>query len=132
MKRRYTLRFSPQLVNKPFVSKLVKSYDLEINILNGDVASGRGGMLVVEFEGTAEHLKEAADWLENGGVTVSPMSKDILFDKEKCVECGACTAVCSSGALTLDKDARLVYDSNECVLCTLCVRACPLQLFSIA
>lgn len=131
MKRRYSLGFSTQLVNKPLVSKLVKTFDLEINILNANVASGKGGLLVVEFEGTAAHLKEAAKWLQDLGVEVSPLSQNILFNKEKCIDCGACTAVCSGGALKLDKDAKLVYDSDQCVLCGLCVHACPLQLFSL-
>lgn len=132
MKRRYTLRFSPRMVDKPVVGKLVKSYDLEINILNADVASGKGGMLVVEFDGTASHLKDAVAWLESYGVTVSPMASDILFVQDKCVHCGSCTAVCQSGALSLDKDAHLVYDPSRCVVCGLCVHACPLRLFSVA
>ncbi|MFA6890865.1 MAG: NIL domain-containing protein [Sphaerochaetaceae bacterium] len=132
MKRRYTLKFTPMLVDKPLVGKLVKSFDLEINILNADVASGKGGMLVVEFEGTASHLRDAVAWLGQIGVVVSPMSADILFVQERCVDCGACTAVCQSGALSLDRNAKLVYDPTRCVVCGLCVHACPLRLFSIA
>jgi ferredoxin len=119
-------------VNRPLVSKLVRSYDVEINILNGDVSSGKGGMLVVELEGKPDNLKEAEKWLKDIGVVVSPMSKDLIFDSEKCIDCGACTAVCNSGALSLDRDWKLVYDSDKCVVCALCVHACPLKLFTIA
>ena len=78
-------------------------------------------MLVVEFEGTAVHLKDAVAWLQEIGVVVSPMVADILFVQDKCVDCGACTAVCQSGALSLDKNAKLVYDPTKCVVCALCV-----------
>lgn len=132
MKRRYTLRFSPRMVDKPVVGKLVKSYDLEINILNADVASGRGGKLIVELNGSEESLDESVNYLNEIGVGVSEMVKELTFLQEQCIDCGACTAVCSPRALSLDSEAKLVYDAALCVVCGLCVQACPLRLFSVS
>jgi len=132
MKKRYALRFSPTLVEQPLVSKLVRTYDVDINILNADVASGRGGKLVVELSGTEEALKESVLWLNQTGIVVSEMVKELNFKEELCINCGACTAVCSSRALFLDKDWKLVYDPDLCVLCGLCVQACPMQLFAMS
>jgi len=132
MKKRYALRFSPTLVEQPLVSKLVRTYDVDINILNADVASGRGGKLVVELSGTEEALKESVLWLYQTGIVVSEMVKELNFKEELCINCGACTAVCSSRALFLDKDWKLVYDPDLCVLCGLCVQACPMQLFAMS
>ena len=132
MKKRYALRFSPTLVEQPLVSKLVRTYDVDINILNADVASGRGGKLVVELSGTEEALKESVLWLTQTGIVVSEMVKELNFKEDLCINCGACTAVCSSRALFLDKDWKLVYDPDLCVLCGLCVQACPMQLFSLS
>ncbi len=132
MKKRYALRFSPTLVEQPLVSKLVRTYDVDINILNADVASGRGGKLIVELTGTEEALKESLLWLAKTGVVVSEMVKELTFDEQRCINCGACTAVCSPKSLYMDKDWKLVYDADLCVLCGLCIQACPMQLFSFS
>ena len=39
----------------------------------------------------------------------------INVEEEKCVDCGACIAVCSSQALSLDRVIwSLVYDEQKC------------------
>lgn len=132
MKKRYALRFSPTLVEQPIVSKLVRIYDVDINILNADVASGRGGKLIVELSGSEESLDASIDYLNEIGVTVSEMVKELIFLEASCIDCGACTAVCSPRALSLDREAKLHFDASLCVVCGLCVQACPLRLFSIS
>jgi len=48
------------------------------------------------------------------------------------VHCGACSAVCFAGALTMNRTtAELVFDPEKCVMCELCLTACPLKLFDI-
>lgn len=60
------------------------------------------------------------------------MSKIHVEDK-KCVQCGACTAVCNSNALSLDPVAwTLVYDEQKCKGCQLCISACPLRAIKAA
>lgn len=132
MKRRYALRFSPTLVEQPIVSKLARTYDVDINILNADVASGRGGKLIVELSGTETNLDESVTYLGSLGVVVSEMVKELLFELQACIHCGACTAVCSSRALSMDSEAKLNFDVSLCVVCGLCVHACPLRLFEVS
>ncbi len=132
MKRRYALRFSPTLVEQPIVSKLVRIYDVDINILNADVASGRGGKLIVELSGSSEAIQESVSYLNEIGIGVSEMVKELIFQDDACIHCGACTAVCSPRALRLGKDATLLFDAALCVVCGLCVQACPLRLFSVS
>ena len=132
MKKRYALRFSPTLVEQPIVSKLVRIYDVDINILNADVASGRGGKLIVELSGSKESLDASVDYLNEIGIIVSEMVKELIFLEAACIDCGACTAVCSPRALTLDREAKLFFDASLCVVCGLCVQACPLRLFSVS
>lgn len=132
MKKRYALRFSPELVKEPLVSKLVRSYDVDINILNADVASGRGGKLIVELTGPEKAILEGVDWLRKSGIVVSEMVKELNFLQEHCIDCGSCTAVCSPKALRLDDQWKLIYDHELCVLCGLCLQACPMQLFSFS
>ncbi len=132
MKRRYALRFSPTLVEQPIVSKLARTYDVDINILNADVASGRGGKLIVELSGTEQNLEDSVVYLSEVGVIVSEMVKELLFREEGCIHCGACTAVCSPRALRMNNQAMLVFDVGLCVVCGLCTQACPLGLFEVS
>jgi ferredoxin len=132
MKKRYALRFSPTLVELPLVGKLVRTYDVDINILNADVASGKGGKLIVELSGTEKAIADSILWLQEGGVTVSEMVKELVFDQDGCINCGSCTAVCFSKALSMDKDWHLAYDASLCVVCGLCVHACPMKLFALS
>ena len=52
----------------------------------------------------------------------------IQIEKEKCIDCGACTGVCETGAIFLDKVKWLLaYDHKKCTGCCLCIKACPLR-----
>lgn len=55
------------------------------------------------------------------------MSK-LNINREKCVQCGACTAVCNRGALSMKiKDWALAFDESLCTQCNSCLSACPLR-----
>jgi ferredoxin len=55
------------------------------------------------------------------------MSK-IFVEFKKCVDCGACTAVCNSNAMRLDNISwSLIYDKSKCTGCKLCISACPMR-----
>lgn len=132
MVKRFVFVFSPEIVNKPFVSNIVKHYDVDINILNADVTSGREGKLVVDLSGDDENVEKALEYVSSHGVVYAPVVKQLQFRQEACVNCGSCTAVCFSGALTMDPETwELVFKPEECVVCGRCVKACPLQLFTI-
>jgi len=50
------------------------------------------------------------------------------FDEEKCVGCGACTAVCSSGAITesdVQFERSLKVELGRCIFCGRCRDICP-------
>lgn len=132
MKKRFALRFSPGLVEQPLVSKLVRAYDVDVNILNADVSSGRGGKLIVELVGKTDAIKQSVAWLDGIGVVVSEIVKELVFHQNSCIGCGSCTAVCSAGALQMDAQWKLVYDAARCVVCGLCVNACPMRLFELS
>ena len=48
----------------------------------------------------------------------------IIVDKNKCVGCEACVAVCPVGAITM-VDGKATIDNNKCILCGACVNECP-------
>lgn len=44
------------------------------------------------------------------------------IDKEKCVGCGNCHAICPMGAISLDVDGKSIVNQDECVECSTCYR----------
>lgn len=132
MKRRYVLHFPPESVDYPVTYTLIKNLDIKVNILNADLSSGQTSRLVVDMEAGKENFNRALDFLKSQNIDCEQLSYQLRFDKDKCVDCGACTAVCFSGALSLDPESwRLRFNSELCVICGLCIKACPLGLFNI-
>lgn len=131
-KKRVVLTFPPELTEKPLTYHLVKDYDLAINILKAKITPGEEGKLVVELSnGSEERITEGLEFLTGQGVRIEPLSKEISLEEEECIHCGACTAVCSSGALCLGEDDRLLFDRERCIVCELCVTACPLGIIRV-
>jgi len=54
-------------------------------------------------------------------------------DSRRCVGCGTCAYVCTSGAVAVQEDARSyrwTYDPGACTFCGRCVDYCPVQALS--
>ncbi|MCK4883857.1 MAG: 4Fe-4S binding protein [Candidatus Diapherotrites archaeon] len=55
----------------------------------------------------------------------------LIFDKEKCVGCSACSKACPSDACKINKKMKkAVFDFDKCVMCGNCVRACKFSALS--
>lgn len=50
---------------------------------------------------------------------------------DACIGCGACTAVCPTGSLTLGDEGTAVCEHSTCILCQACVGTCPVQAISV-
>ncbi len=131
-KERFILIFPPVSTTQPLTYRLIKEYDVMINILKGEISAGKVGRLLVEIEADQEKVDSALQFLKDQGVDIRPISDQIRLDIDKCVHCGACTSVCFSGALDLNRDTwQLEFTPGKCVACGLCSKACPLRLFTI-
>jgi len=120
------LRFPATEVEKPIVCYLVKDYDLTFNILNAAVLPRKEGVMVLELTGTRKNFKDGVQYLKNQGVQVENASQEIKRIKIKCTHCGACTAVCPTKALYIQRPEMTVgFDQKKCSVCELCVLACP-------
>ena len=123
---RLVLRFPHHLVNRPIICELVRQHDLEFNILKASVTPREEGLLVVELQGEDDTYKEGIRFLTGAGVEVQPLSQDIVRNDTACIHCGACVAICPTGALAIDGLTRRVhFHDNKCIACELCVPACP-------
>lgn len=131
-KRRLVLTFPPEVVERPVVALLVKEYDIITNILRAEVHEGEIGRMLVELEGKAGDIRKGVEHLMEQGVLVEEAIKDIELDESVCTSCGACTAVCLPGALSIgEPEWELALDKDRCILCGQCVDACPLQLITV-
>jgi pyruvate formate lyase activating enzyme len=57
--------------------------------------------------------------------------KELLFDLEKCVGCGACAQVCPFGAVSLERQKARI-NRNACMACGRCTEYCTLNLRELA
>lgn len=120
------LRFPQTEVQKPIVCYLVKDYDLIFNILNAEILPRKEGVMVLELSGTRKNFKEGIKFLKSQGVQVQNASQEVKRDISKCTQCGACTAVCPTGALHVVRPEMAVeFDETKCSVCELCITACP-------
>jgi len=133
MKEKYVLSYSQDAVGDPIIYALIKKYDVMVNILRAEVTPGQEGRLLLELDGAEGRIAEAVAYLESREVTCLPASRAILWKEDGCVDCGACTGVCFSGALDLERaSARLELKRELCIGCGRWVKACPFGLFSLA
>lgn len=127
MKRKVLLTFPSNLTDSPITYNLVKNYDLKFNILRAAIKYNVEGSLLLELEGEEDNISSGIVYLESMGVKVDFVHTKIDWDEKNCVHCGACTAVCMSGALHMDSSSKVSFDEEKCLGCLLCIKACPLK-----
>lgn len=124
--RKVVLHFPKRLVDRPIVSRLVKDYNLDFNILKASVTQQEEGLLVMELTGMAEDYDRGIKYLTDAGVRIQSLGKDIIRNEERCTHCGACVTICPSGAFELDKKTRKInFVHEKCLACELCIKTCP-------
>ena len=126
------LRFPKEVSTKPVVCYLTKDYDLIFNILNAAVLPRKEGVLVLELSGNRKNFRDGIQYLKSQGIHVENASQEVTRDKNKCTDCGACTAVCPTGALYVKRpQMKINFDQKKCSVCELCVPACPTRAMEV-
>ena len=124
--KRIVLRFPRRLVDRPIVSRLVKDFNLDFNILKASVTPDEEGLLVLELSGKQEDYDKGIGYLAKTGLEIQPLSQNVLRNEERCTHCGACVAICPAVAFELDPVTRLVnFRDEKCLVCGICLTACP-------
>ena len=125
-KKRIVLHFPHKLIDKPIAYHLVKDYNLVFSILQAKIMPNEEGIMVLELTGKDKDYADGMKFLKEQGIAVQTLSRDVRRNDERCTHCGACIAVCPTGALYVDrKTMEVKFDIDKCIACELCVPACP-------
>ena len=132
--KRVVLHFPKQMIDQPIIYRLSKEYDLVFNILLARIMPNEVGIMVAELSGEDEKYNEGIEYLREQDVTVQLLSRDVRRDERRCTQCGACTIICPTGALSIPdrKTMMVTFDIEKCVACSLCVEACPPRAMHVA
>lgn len=130
--KRIVLHFPHRLVDEPIVYRLIKDFDLVMNILKAYVTPREEGLMVLELQGRKENYEKGIKYLNDVGVRIEPLSQDVKRNDTRCTHCGACVTICPTGALVLEPLTRRVnfYDT-KCIACELCIKACPVGAMEV-
>lgn len=122
------LRYSADNVEKPTVYTLITKYNLMPNIIKANIDPNKEGYLVMEVSGEEEDFKRGIDYLKSEYMEVAPFAESIAWDEDSCTHCGACTGVCPTDALSLNRpEMTLNFQRDKCIVCHMCIQACPFQ-----
>lgn len=131
MKKRVTLTFPKRAVQMPVTYRLAKEFNVAANIIRAQVAPNQVGKLVVELSGDIDQLDAAIEWMRSHHISVSQTLAEIIINQDSCVDCGLCTGVCPTEALSLDPETyRLTFTRSRCIVCEQCIPTCPVQAIS--
>jgi len=124
---RFVIHFPSRLVEQPIIYRLSREYNLIFNILLARITPNEEGVMVAELSGEDEDYNAGIEYLRNQGVSIQLLSHDVTRNEKRCTQCGACTTICPTGALSIPdrKTMEVIFDIDRCVACSLCVSACP-------
>ena len=74
---RVRLTFPPSLIQEPILYRLVKDFDIVINIRRAEVKADHG-WVALELEAPEETLARGVAWLKERGVLVDPIERDVI------------------------------------------------------
>lgn len=74
---RVRLTFPPSLIQEPILYRLVKDFDIMINIRRADVKADYG-WVALELDADEATLERGVAWLKERGVQVDPIERDVI------------------------------------------------------
>jgi L-aspartate semialdehyde sulfurtransferase ferredoxin len=131
-KKRVVFTYPQQLVDQPIITRLVKDFDLTINILRARITPKDEGRMVLEIIGKRSALEAGINYVKEIGVDIQPLAQDVKWHDDRCIHCTACISVCPSKALDVDrKTMEVSFNRDKCIACENCIPVCPYQAMEI-
>jgi formate hydrogenlyase subunit 6/NADH:ubiquinone oxidoreductase subunit I len=121
MTKKLVLHFGEDLVNDAITAQVILETKVLVNILRANVQETGGYFLVEIPDEDCERVKKA---FEAQGVRVE-RGKMIEKINEKCIDCGACYAICPSSAIEVTPDYTIQFKYENCIGCLNCIDTCP-------
>ncbi len=132
MKQRVNLTFPKSTITNPLAYRLARDFNIAANIIRAQIAPNQEGKMVLELSGDIDRLESAIEWMRSLDIEVSTDKREIMIDEQLCFECGLCTGVCPTTALSLDPATfRLRFERSICIVCEQCISVCPVEAISI-
>lgn len=126
------LHFPKESCNDAVVCYLAKDFDLTFAIMNASIFPRKEGLMVLKLSGTRDNFNKGVEYLKSKGIKVQSAAKEVVRINEKCTHCGACTAVCPTSALSINRPEMSVdFDQEKCSACELCVVTCPTRAMKV-
>ena len=94
------LKFPKGLVNEPVISRVIREFDVEVNILQASITPEEDGNMFAFFSGERVAVSGALNFLKGKDVRVNLPARNLLWDEELCVHCSACVGQCPSSAFS--------------------------------
>jgi len=124
--KKVVLRFNANIVDKPIMYSLIKDYGLIPNILKAEINPHKQGYLVLELSGDDEKYAEGMKFLHSLGIFVDALDEKVVWLEEKCIQCGVCTGLCPTQALSMKRPSMdVVFNGDKCIVCEMCLKSCP-------
>ncbi len=131
-KKRVVLSYPPHLVDQPVISRLVRDFDLMVNIMRARISPREEGRLVLEMTGKRPALDAGIRYLAEMGVDIQPLAQEVKWREDRCTHCSACISICPTKALDLDRAKMEVsFKRERCIACEHCIPVCPYHAIEI-
>jgi L-aspartate semialdehyde sulfurtransferase ferredoxin len=131
-KKRVILSYPPHLIGQPVIYRLIKDYDLMVNILRASITPKERGQLVLEMTGKRPGLEAGIAYLKELGVEMQPLAQEVKWHEDRCTHCTACISICPTQALNVDRTRMEVsFRPEKCIACNLCIPVCPYRAVEI-
>lgn len=112
---------------------LVSEFDFVPNILKAEIEGDGSGIMIVSINASQDRIKACIERLTSLGYIVSVMNFHIIHDDDRCWSCGACTSVCPTKTIYLDKDTyEFRAHPDTCIACGSCIDACAVKALTLS